>query len=239
MTDVRESSWNSIRTSFRGPGGTHHVLSNARDPLTRTRTSAGKIRRRTGSVGASGAGGDGAGGKQLLVRFLVRSITNPRTLVLGLVAFVMAPSLYLFSRSADWKKGSGVGRLAEPQGSAGDADLGSRHQPPTLRPLPTLPRQEEAEQHANERTAAETSTTPPLKPPALPVEVFREVPPEECLPSPLWEKNVDPAEYEFGCREIEVRGRETKRKFSCSVPAGRNAQPVKCKSQVCRVKLHD
>ena len=25
-----------------------------------------------------------------------------------------------------------------------------------------------------------------------------------CLPSPLWERKVDPANYEFGCREIEV-----------------------------------
>lgn len=27
---------------------------------------------------------------------------------------------------------------------------------------------------------------------------------QRCLPSPLWENNVDPAKYEFGCTEIEV-----------------------------------
>lgn len=25
-----------------------------------------------------------------------------------------------------------------------------------------------------------------------------------CAPSPLWDRKVDPANYEFGCREIEV-----------------------------------
>eukprot|EP00752_Nemacystus_decipiens_P007117 g6375.t1 len=33
-------------------------------------------------------------------------------------------------------------------------------------------------------------------------EVFRDVPPEECLQSPLWRKRVDPSDYEFGCDEI-------------------------------------
>ena len=42
------------------------------------------------------------------------------------------------------------------------------------------------------------------KPPVLPVEVFRDVPPEECVRNPLWEKKVDPTDYEFGCEEINV-----------------------------------
>lgn len=41
-------------------------------------------------------------------------------------------------------------------------------------------------------------------PPVLPVEVFRDVPPEECVRSPLWEKRVDASKYEFGCEEINV-----------------------------------
>lgn len=40
--------------------------------------------------------------------------------------------------------------------------------------------------------------------PVLPVETFRDVPPEECLRSPLWNKKVDPSEYEFGCEKINV-----------------------------------
>lgn len=40
--------------------------------------------------------------------------------------------------------------------------------------------------------------------PEMPAEVFRDVPPEECLPSPLWNKRVDPSDYEFGCDEIFV-----------------------------------
>lgn len=39
----------------------------------------------------------------------------------------------------------------------------------------------------------------------LPAEVVRDVPEEEeCLPSPLWRKRVNPADYEFGCDEIFV-----------------------------------
>jgi len=38
----------------------------------------------------------------------------------------------------------------------------------------------------------------------LPVEVFRDVPEAECIPSPLLEKRVDPSTYEFGCDEIQV-----------------------------------
>lgn len=35
-----------------------------------------------------------------------------------------------------------------------------------------------------------------------------DVPPagQLCTPSPLWAKNVDPARYEIGCKEVEVRG---------------------------------
>ena len=47
-------------------------------------------------------------------------------------------------------------------------------------------------------------TKPSTRPAVLPVEVFRDVPPEECLRSPLWEKKVDPSDYEFGCDEINV-----------------------------------
>lgn len=28
---------------------------------------------------------------------------------------------------------------------------------------------------------------------------------QPCLPNPLWERKVDPANYAFGCREIEVQ----------------------------------
>eukprot|EP00903_Cladosiphon_okamuranus_P005886 g5821.t1 len=45
---------------------------------------------------------------------------------------------------------------------------------------------------------------PSWQPPVLPMEVFRDVPPDECLRSPLWEKKVDPSEYEFGCDEINA-----------------------------------
>lgn len=32
----------------------------------------------------------------------------------------------------------------------------------------------------------------------------------ECIPSPLWAKEVDPAAYEIGCEEIEVGGSTAK-----------------------------
>ena len=38
----------------------------------------------------------------------------------------------------------------------------------------------------------------------LPAEVFRDVPAQECLQSPLWRKRVDPSDYEFGCDDIYV-----------------------------------
>lgn len=47
-------------------------------------------------------------------------------------------------------------------------------------------------------------TSSPWKPPVLPAEVFRDVPPEECLPNSLVNKKVDPSVYEFSCEEIEV-----------------------------------
>lgn len=38
----------------------------------------------------------------------------------------------------------------------------------------------------------------------LPAEVFRDVPAQECLQSPLWRQRVDPSDYEFGCDDIYV-----------------------------------
>ncbi|CAN0085877.1 unnamed protein product, partial [Ectocarpus fasciculatus] len=47
------------------------------------------------------------------------------------------------------------------------------------------------------------TAVPPRQPAVLPLEVASDVPPEEeCLPSPLCEKRVDPSKYEFGCEEI-------------------------------------
>lgn len=48
------------------------------------------------------------------------------------------------------------------------------------------------------------ATLSPWKPPVLPAEVFRDVPEEECIPSPLLRKKVNPSDYEFGCEEIYV-----------------------------------
>ncbi|CAM9809401.1 unnamed protein product, partial [Ectocarpus sp. 6 AP-2014] len=54
-----------------------------------------------------------------------------------------------------------------------------------------------------ERPRQKPDPVSPWKPPVLPVEVVRDVPPEECLRNPLWDKVVDESSYEFGCDEIE------------------------------------
>lgn len=116
--------------------------------------------------------------------------------------------------------------LAEPERLAADMSPGSdqhqeptvtehqqeqnqqRQQPPSAEDQPEI--EEEVVVQATKRIPA--STTPPWKPPSLPVEVSRDVPLEECLVNPLWEMMVDPYFYDFGCDEIEVRGRYYKRR---------------------------
>lgn len=83
--------------------------------------------------------------------------------------------------------------------------------PPPPPPPPTAPpaAQEDLDKE-NERIKRKHSewrrkaTMSPWQPPVLPVEVFRDVPPEECLRNPLVEKRVDASDYEFGCEEIYV-----------------------------------
>lgn len=120
-------------------------------------------------------GRGGSGGGSPLLRFAVRAITDPRARIVLFVSFVAAPAIYFFGRNAGRQEASR--RLADPQRFAVNVDVGVGGERP----------------RASHRT------------PELPPEVFREVPAEECLPSPLWEKRVDPSEYEFGCEDIEVR----------------------------------
>ena len=85
----------------------------------------------------------------------------------------------------------------------------TRATPVSLTPVPpTLaPGREENSKHGrHERHSSEVRDymRSSWKPPVLPVEVFRDVPPEECVRNPLWEKKVDPTDYEFGCEEINV-----------------------------------
>ena len=84
--------------------------------------------------------------------------------------------------------------------------------PPPPPPPPTVPpvaAQEDLDKE-NERIKRKHSewrrkaTMSPWQPPVLPVEVFRDVPPEECLRNPLTEKRVDSSDYEFGCEDIYV-----------------------------------
>ncbi|CAN0426349.1 unnamed protein product, partial [Ectocarpus sp. 8 AP-2014] len=72
--------------------------------------------------------------------------------------------------------------------------------PPTEEPVKDKPVEE---------WAKIADTVPSWKPAVLPLEVAKDAPPdrgEECLPSPLCEKRIDPSKYEFGCEEIEVSG---------------------------------
>lgn len=76
-------------------------------------------------------------------------------------------------------------------------------------PSPRVPQDELAQASSDEREQENdvghperASETPAAA--VLPAEVFRDVPPEECLQSPLWRKRVDPSDYEFGCDEIYV-----------------------------------
>lgn len=81
--------------------------------------------------------------------------------------------------------------------------------PPPPPPPPTAPPSQDLRKE-NERIKRKHSewhrkaTMSPWRPPVLPVEMFRDVPPEECLRSPLTEKRVNPSDYEFGCEEIYV-----------------------------------
>lgn len=118
----------------------------------------------------------GAGGVPPLAKLFARGIANPRSILLGVLIFVASPALYFFGRAAH----RDTRRLTKPQRLA-------------------------AELETPERSRRPRQTVPPRTPPVLPPEVFREVPPEECSPSSLSEKTVDPSEYEFGCDEIEVR----------------------------------
>ena len=82
--------------------------------------------------------------------------------------------------------------------------------PPTPPPQQNLDEKNEDLDKENERIKRKHSewrrkaTMSPWQPPVLPVEVFRDVPPEECLRSPLAEKRVNPSDYEFGCEDIYV-----------------------------------
>lgn len=78
-------------------------------------------------------------------------------------------------------------------------------------PTPLIPQDELQDQPSDDRKimagipeTSETAALPSWEPPVLPAEVFRDVPPEECLQSPLWTKSVNPSDYEFGCDEILV-----------------------------------
>lgn len=126
--------------------------------------------------------GAGVTGEPPLVRILARVSTRPRTALLVLLLFVASPALYFFGRAAhrleDDKR-----PLTEPGRFAEDLPRVSNEGRSKLRPGP-------------------------WKPPVLPPEVFREVPPEECEPSSLTDKIVHPSEYEFGCDEIEVTKKE-------------------------------
>lgn len=121
-------------------------------------------------------------------RQVIRGITtNPRTMLLGMLVFLASPSLYFFGREAHRQEDK-QRRLTEPR-------------------WPTEPQRSAADLEVPEPRQAHTAppTVPPWKPPVLPPEVFREVPPEECSRSELFEKIVDPSDYEFGCDEIEVK----------------------------------
>lgn len=120
-------------------------------------------------------GGAGGGRSRPLVGLFVRAITNPRAVLLGVLVFTATPALYFFRRTVHRQEENR--RLTEPQRLAADLDAEGRQSEPE----------------------------PPWQPPVLPPEVFREVPSEECAPSELLEKTVDPSDYEFGCDEIEVR----------------------------------
>lgn len=137
------------------------------------------------------AGGAGAGGGVLrqVRRQIIRGVTNPRFMFVGLLFFMASPALYFFGRVAHLQEDE-QRRLTEPQQltpglPAAVVVVPERLQPELNQPAPP--------------------TVPPWKAPVLPPEVFREVPPELCSPSKLTEKIVDPSDYEFGCDEIEVR----------------------------------
>lgn len=63
---------------------------------------------------------------------------------------------------------------------------------------------DERDSHASSRPDSTTEhndqTTSTLAP-----DVSAPVSEERCLASPLWREELDPAKYEYGCNEIEVR----------------------------------
>lgn len=98
-----------------------------RVPGAKRETGGSRFRRR---------GGVGASGGRPVVRFLVRTITNPRTILIGVLIFVATPAVFFFGRASQRLEDSR--RLTEPQRLAVDLDVPDEQsrpgEPPVLPP---------------------------------------------------------------------------------------------------------
>lgn len=191
--------------------GANGLPSTIRVPATKRETSGSKSRMRGGAGGTGGVAGAAGGRTTLpLVGLLVRVIANPRTLLFGVLVFVSTPALYFFGRGQAHRQENGR-RLTEPLNFGVEfavPETQQQQQRDSGGEQTPLKNAVDDALLEGERRRISRPTPPSSKPKPralLPVEVFRDVPPEECLPSPLWTKQVDPSEYEFGCEEIEVR----------------------------------
>ena len=164
------------------------------------------------------------------VRCLLQWLTRPRTFVFMTLLLLVVPPLWFASRTAapspppfavektqlrasprnqaEPPAVSTEERAPSPPAGAGrvkELAPAKRSKAEPLTPERASGREEDRIHGERSGGRREEGKKPSWKPPVLPVEVFRDVPPEECVRSPLWEKKVDPTDYEFGCKEINVR----------------------------------
>ncbi|CAB1119436.1 unnamed protein product [Ectocarpus sp. CCAP 1310/34] len=219
MPGVRKPASYVARNSFGGQQEADNNAVHSTIPIHGTNKKMGREPRRdTGGTRAR---------PPLLVRILVRSVTDPRVVTLLVLTAVTSPALFFFGRDAHRPEGTRTSRLQtdpDPRRPATAVLFPRTLQQPSLLPLrsqqqPLTPGQQQqqpgsmpppTEETVKDKPVEEWAKTAdavsPWKPAVLPLEEAKDAPPdrgEECLPSPLCEKRVDPSKFEFGCEEIE------------------------------------